>query len=173
MFSTLPHSFTPALAMSCILLEKNLSPHLLVHPQCVEDLLGKDGVEAKSPDCVVIGDAMHEFTYDNMNKCFKLLMSSSEVQLYSLGKGKYYQVFNREKCGLSSQMKVPRNLSKYRTASWPWIITLVNLPNGLNANTGSCTYPTGPFIGEIYLVQDRHVTDFWSCKIVKRPVGQK
>ena len=81
--------------MASIIREHGLVPRLLVHPNCVEDLLGEGSsadLVPDNPDCVVIGDAMHGFTYENMNKSFQLLMSSENVKLYSLGKGKYYQV---------------------------------------------------------------------------------
>ena len=87
--------FTPALAMAGFIRDRGLVPHLLVHSECVQDLLGPEGGSSgdKTPNCVVIGDAMHGFTYENMNKCFQLLMSSDrDVQIFSLGKGKYYQV---------------------------------------------------------------------------------
>jgi phospholysine phosphohistidine inorganic pyrophosphate phosphatase len=79
--------FPPALAMAAIIKNKNLRPHLLVHPNCLPDL----GVETSADDanCVILGDATDSFTYTNMNAAFRVLLNSGN--LYALGKGKYYK----------------------------------------------------------------------------------
>jgi len=83
--------FPPALAMASIIREKSLKPYYLVHPNCKDDL----GPTAKEEnveqyDCVVLGDAVDDFTYRNLNKAFQLIMKTG-CPLYALGKGKYYQ----------------------------------------------------------------------------------
>lgn len=46
-----------------------------------------DGVDQSNPNCVVLGDAAEQFTYDNMNKAFQALMSMDTPVLISMGKG--------------------------------------------------------------------------------------
>ncbi|XP_059142556.1 phospholysine phosphohistidine inorganic pyrophosphate phosphatase-like [Physella acuta] len=80
--------FPPIPAMCCILRERNLRPHLLVHPDALPDF---DGIDQTDPNCVIIGDATHQFSYENMNKAFQCLMKLEKPILFALGKGKYYQ----------------------------------------------------------------------------------
>lgn len=40
-----------------------------------------------SPNCVVIGDAVEGFSYENMNKAFQLLFRLENPILISMGKG--------------------------------------------------------------------------------------
>jgi len=79
---------TPALAMMVLIEQQHLRPHLLVNKNVMEDFLG---VETSNPNCVVLGDAVEEFNYSNLNKAFQVLVSSSSMQLFSLGKGKFYK----------------------------------------------------------------------------------
>ncbi|XP_059489012.1 phospholysine phosphohistidine inorganic pyrophosphate phosphatase-like [Neocloeon triangulifer] len=79
---------SPCPAMVHELQNKGLRPHLLVHPRVVEDF---STVSFEDPNCVVIGDSAEHFTYDNLNKAFRILMNLSEPILYSLGKGKYFK----------------------------------------------------------------------------------
>eukprot|EP00092_Neocalanus_flemingeri_P005774 GFUD01006215.1.p1 GENE.GFUD01006215.1~~GFUD01006215.1.p1 ORF type:complete len:265 (-),score=84.60 GFUD01006215.1:190-984(-) len=85
---------TPSLAMVVLLKEQKLRPHLLVHKNVMEDFRG---VETEDPNCVVLGDAVDEFSYVNLNTAFQVLLKSSSTQLFSLGKGKFY----KEDSGLS------------------------------------------------------------------------
>ncbi|RUS71157.1 hypothetical protein EGW08_021083 [Elysia chlorotica] len=80
--------FPPIPAMCRILKERNLRPHLLVHPDAMADFAK---IEQSEPNCVVIGDATHQFSYENLNKAFQCLMQLEQPILFSLGKGKYYQ----------------------------------------------------------------------------------
>lgn len=49
-----------------------------------------DGIERHDPNCVVLGDAMDEFTYKNMNRAFQTLMQmKSPKRLITMGKGAY------------------------------------------------------------------------------------
>ncbi|TRY63027.1 hypothetical protein TCAL_05569 [Tigriopus californicus] len=80
--------FPPALAMSSIALEKNLRPFLLVHENVLPDLAAIP--IAENYDSVVIGDAVDEFSYQNLNKAFRVLMASGGP-LYTLGKGRFYR----------------------------------------------------------------------------------
>jgi len=79
--------FTPALAMAAIIRQKKLRPLFLAHPNCLPDL--GDSVLGDGHDSVVLGDAVKGFSYENMNKAFRILKSTGGP-LYSLGKGKYY-----------------------------------------------------------------------------------
>ena len=38
-------------------------------------------------DCVVVGDAVNYFTYDNMNKAFRVLIDQEKPLLISMGRG--------------------------------------------------------------------------------------
>uniref|UniRef100_A0A2C9JTR5 Phospholysine phosphohistidine inorganic pyrophosphate phosphatase n=1 Tax=Biomphalaria glabrata TaxID=6526 RepID=A0A2C9JTR5_BIOGL len=80
--------FPPIPAMCTILKDRNLRPHLLVHPDALPDF--KD-IDQSNTNCVVIGDATHQFTYENINRAFQCLMNFEKPILFSLGKGKYYQ----------------------------------------------------------------------------------
>lgn len=66
--------------------EHNLRPFLLVHPNCKPDLNVTDDGDH---DSVIVGDAVQDFNYDNMNKAFRILVKGGK--LFSLGKGKYYK----------------------------------------------------------------------------------
>lgn len=51
--------------MAKLAVSKGLRPHLLVHPNCLEDF---KNVPTSDPNCVVIGDASDEFSYKAMNE---------------------------------------------------------------------------------------------------------
>jgi len=80
--------FPPALAMVKLMKDKGLRPHLLVHPKSLPDFCD---IDTKNPNCVILGDAVNEFTYNSLNQAFKVLIKSDLVELYSLGKGRYYK----------------------------------------------------------------------------------
>ncbi|CAL1538990.1 unnamed protein product, partial [Lymnaea stagnalis] len=80
--------FPPIPAMCKILEENKLRPHLLVHPDALSDF---GHIDVKDPNCVIIGDATDQFTYENMNKAFQCLKGLEKPKLFALGKGKYYQ----------------------------------------------------------------------------------
>ncbi|OTF81108.1 haloacid dehalogenase-like hydrolase domain-containing protein [Euroglyphus maynei] len=96
---------TPAMICRQYLCENNLRPHLLIYPDLEPEF---DGIDVDDdPNCVVIGDASHYFTFENMNKCFQLLMSLKEREsnrkenlLISLGRNKYYRERNELKMDL-------------------------------------------------------------------------
>ncbi len=84
--------FTPVIAARAYLLEKQLTPHLLVHPdlQCeLADLCGEHA------DVVLLGDAGHSFTYESLNRAFRILIEGAP--LVALGSNRYF----REGDGLS------------------------------------------------------------------------
>jgi len=77
----------PAFAAKQYLKTHNLRPHLLVHPNVLPDF---DDVEKDDPNCVVMGDAVDLFNYQNLNKVFRFV-KEKDCELISLGKGKYYR----------------------------------------------------------------------------------
>ncbi|CAJ0570997.1 unnamed protein product, partial [Mesorhabditis spiculigera] len=78
---------TPAPVAADYLRQRELRPHLLLHP----------GVSSyfptSSPDanCVLLGDAEHEFSFHNVNEAFRALMRMKKPLLVTLGQGKFYQ----------------------------------------------------------------------------------
>ena len=76
------HSPAP-LAVSYIK-EHKLRPYLLVHKEALDDY---GDVETTEPNCVVVGDAAEEFSYENMNRAFRVLLESDNPILLALGTG--------------------------------------------------------------------------------------
>lgn len=78
--------FTPAIAARQYLLEHELTPHLLVHPNLqteFRDLVGE------AADAVLMGDAGHAFTYETLNTAFRILMDGAP--LLAMGRNRYFQ----------------------------------------------------------------------------------
>ena len=48
-------------------------------------------LEQSNPNCVLLGDAIHNFTYSSLNDAFRLLNGSPDASLFSLGCGKFYR----------------------------------------------------------------------------------
>lgn len=71
-----------------ILQERNLRPLLLLHPG---GLVEFEGVDCHNPNCVIIGGAEEQFTYEHMNEAFRLLLNSSSPVLLAMGYGRYYR----------------------------------------------------------------------------------
>ncbi len=81
----LEHLFTPIVAARAYLIARNLTPHLLVHPNIrneFADLIGP------APDIVLLGDAGSHFTYQALNQCFRMLMHG--WPLLSMGSNRYF-----------------------------------------------------------------------------------
>lgn len=81
--------FTAPIATYTYLSANNLSPFLLVHPDLEQDFA--DLVSGK-PNAVVLGDAAQGFSYDNLNKAFRLLMEGAP--LIAMGKNQYFREAN-------------------------------------------------------------------------------
>lgn len=83
--------FPPALAMAKIAKDQGLTPHFLVHPEVMPDFA--EVSNSSTPDCVVLGDAVDNFSYANLNKAFLTIIKAgtNKCQLFSLGKGRFYQ----------------------------------------------------------------------------------
>src|SRR5216683_2376686 len=73
--ATAEELFMPAIAARRYMRERNLTPHLLVHPNLVEDFapLPRGRIGA-----VVVGDAGESFTYANLNSAYRLLNAGAE-----------------------------------------------------------------------------------------------
>lgn len=52
-----------------------------------------DDIDQNSPNCVLVGYARDDFTYEAMNSAFQILMSLKEPLIVSLGCGYFYYVF--------------------------------------------------------------------------------
>lgn len=67
-----------------LLQERNLRPLLLMHPGGLAEF---EGMDFHNPNCVVIGGAEDQFTYERMNKAFRLLLNSDNPVLLATGCG--------------------------------------------------------------------------------------
>lgn len=76
---------TPASVAAAILNRDGAKPHLLVHP----DLLPDCPEGAAEPNAVLIGDAGEHFTFENMNRAFKVLIEGGT--LYALGRNRFFR----------------------------------------------------------------------------------
>ncbi|NXK65687.1 LHPP phosphatase, partial [Sylvietta virens] len=92
----------PAPAACCLLKERGLRPHLLVHDDLVPEFAE---VDKTNPNCVVLGDAAENFTYANLNETFRLLIGMEKPVLISLGKGRYYKETDGLKLDVGAYMK--------------------------------------------------------------------
>ncbi|KAM8924858.1 phospholysine phosphohistidine inorganic pyrophosphate phosphatase [Pelodytes ibericus] len=92
----------PGPAARNFLTERGLRPHLLVH----DDLLPEfDLMDKSEPNCVVIGDAAENFSYQNVNRAFQVLVNMEKPVLISLGKGRYYKETDGLKLDVGAYMK--------------------------------------------------------------------
>ncbi|XP_070382397.1 phospholysine phosphohistidine inorganic pyrophosphate phosphatase-like [Dermacentor albipictus] len=66
----------------------NYRPFLLVHPNVEAEFAECD---KSQPNCVVVGDAGSNFSYENLNQAFHVLVDNNDSVLITLGKGKYYK----------------------------------------------------------------------------------
>src|SRR5581483_11437238 len=67
--------FMPAIAAQRYLKQRNMTPHLLVHPNLVEDF---HPLRKERDDAVVVGDAGDGFSYAALNQAFRLLKRGAE-----------------------------------------------------------------------------------------------
>ena len=77
----------PCPALITLLKREDLRPHLLVHPSVLPEF---EGIDQSSPNCVVVSDAADNFTYENLNEAFRILIDMEKPRLFSLGRGRYY-----------------------------------------------------------------------------------
>ncbi|XP_047118953.1 phospholysine phosphohistidine inorganic pyrophosphate phosphatase-like [Schistocerca piceifrons] len=98
----------PCPALVDLLRKEKLRPHLLVHPDVLSEF---DGLNKEDPNCVVVGDAAENFSYENLNKAFRILIDMDKPRLFSMGRGKYY----REKGDLVLDVGVFTTALEYAT----------------------------------------------------------
>uniref|UniRef100_A0A4X2ME70 Phospholysine phosphohistidine inorganic pyrophosphate phosphatase n=1 Tax=Vombatus ursinus TaxID=29139 RepID=A0A4X2ME70_VOMUR len=79
---------SPAPAACQILKERGLRPYLLVHDDVLPEF---NEMDTSNPNCVVIADSGDSFSYQNVNKAFRVLVSLENPVLISLGEGRYYK----------------------------------------------------------------------------------
>ncbi|XP_045925358.1 phospholysine phosphohistidine inorganic pyrophosphate phosphatase isoform X2 [Micropterus dolomieu] len=92
--------FAPAAV--AVLKERGLRPHLLVYDGLVPEF---DRVDKTNPNCVVIGDAAENFSYQNLNEAFRVLIGLEKPVLFSLGQGRYYKETDGLKLDVGVYMK--------------------------------------------------------------------
>ncbi|XP_043912538.1 phospholysine phosphohistidine inorganic pyrophosphate phosphatase [Protopterus annectens] len=98
--------FAPGPAVCQILKERGLRPHLLVHDGLLPEF---EQIDQSNPNCVVIGDAADNFSYENLNNAFRHLIEMEKPVLISLGKGRYY----KERDGLNLDVGVYMKALEY------------------------------------------------------------
>ncbi|KAM6897039.1 phospholysine phosphohistidine inorganic pyrophosphate phosphatase [Xenentodon cancila] len=94
--------FPPAPAAVLVLRERGLRPHLLVHGGLLPEF---DEVDKTNPNCVIIGDAAENFSYQNLNEAFRVLIGLEKPVLFSLGQGRYYKETDGLKLDVGVYMK--------------------------------------------------------------------
>ncbi|XP_057307573.1 phospholysine phosphohistidine inorganic pyrophosphate phosphatase-like isoform X2 [Hydractinia symbiolongicarpus] len=78
--------FSPIPAVKNILHKRNLRPYTILHDNA-RDVFNE--FDHANPNCVVIGDAGKNFTYDALNEAFHVLMN--HPVLITMGYGKFYK----------------------------------------------------------------------------------
>lgn len=91
------HIFTPAPVAAKYVTKHGLSPHLLVHNNVLSEFSNCINSPNGRP-CVVLADAESDLDFINMNKAFRVLHSSSNPLLITLGNGKFYHRADQGPC---------------------------------------------------------------------------
>lgn len=78
--------FSPIPAAKKILRQQNQRPYLIVHKNAVDAF---NDIVQENPNCVLIGDAGDNFSYENLDKAFRVLQKTPV--LYTMGYGKFYK----------------------------------------------------------------------------------
>jgi len=80
------HLLTPVVVARQYLIDRQLTPHLLVHP----DILGEFAdLIGSPPGAVLLGDAGPAFNYETLNRCFRLLLDG--LPLLAMGSNRYFR----------------------------------------------------------------------------------
>ena len=79
--------FTAPMAAYDYVRARDLHPFLLIHPALRDDFADVDGGD--NCDAVLIGDAGDGFTYDRLNRAFRLLLDGAP--LIAMGHNRYFQ----------------------------------------------------------------------------------
>ncbi len=77
--------FTAPMAAHAYLLSNQLSPFMLIHPDLMDEFAD---LSCDNHNAVLIGDADQGFTYNNMNRAFRLLINGAP--LIAMGKNRYF-----------------------------------------------------------------------------------
>jgi HAD superfamily hydrolase (TIGR01458 family) len=80
------HIYSAPLAVRRYLEEHGLRPYLLIHPNLVPEFAG---LSQQDPNAVVVGFAQHAFTYEVLNRAFRLLKNGAP--LLASGRSRYFQ----------------------------------------------------------------------------------
>lgn len=83
---------TAPMAARQAIVQRDLRPHLLIHPELAADF---QGIDTHAPNAVLVGDAGDDFTYTSLNQAFRLLMKGAP--LLAIARNRYF----RERDGLS------------------------------------------------------------------------
>lgn len=78
--------FTAPMAAKQYILDNGLAPFLLLHPDLATEFAD---VKQDMENCVLVGDAAHEFSYENMNHAFRLLLNGAS--LLAMGVNRYFK----------------------------------------------------------------------------------
>ncbi len=78
--------FTAPLAARSYLEARDLRPYLLVHPNLFPEF---EDLEEDEPNAVLVGDAGEGFSYQDMNRAFRLLMDGAP--LIAMARNRYFQ----------------------------------------------------------------------------------
>ena len=76
---------TAVRATAQLVRQRGLHPHYLVHPAIAEEV----GPSHPEPDAVVLGDAGEHFTFDALNRAFRLLQAG--CPLIAMARNRYFQ----------------------------------------------------------------------------------
>lgn len=68
--------FTAPLVVHRYLRKHGLRPHLLIHPDLLEEF---EDLPRKDPNAVVVGCALEHFTYENLNRAFRVLKQGAQL----------------------------------------------------------------------------------------------
>lgn len=69
-------------------LNRLLLKHLLIVSPIFTGVLPEfDSIDKTNPNCVVIGDAAENFSYQNLNEAFRVLVGLEKPALFSMGQG--------------------------------------------------------------------------------------
>ncbi|GAB4821247.1 hypothetical protein N2152v2_008293 [Parachlorella kessleri] len=67
---------------------EQLKPFLLLHPNALHEF---EGLSAGDPDTVVVGLAKGAFSYENMNRAFRILLGNPKARLIAIHKGRVFK----------------------------------------------------------------------------------
>lgn len=81
--------------MASIIRTRNLSPYYLVHPNCLPDLPAQNS--SQNFDCVILGDAVDGFSYQNMNEVFGLIQQLTQITLSYLSE-RTFEHYSQSQC---------------------------------------------------------------------------